>query len=105
MDPIESGYYTPAEGSAGGCVLTKDICASCYEDQGIMSVDDLIVKCNLGGKLPLKICRHCFDNDVTPSCSSKCITNIFQGTRQRKASKKRQMDQAVVSGQRSGRRH
>eukprot|EP00957_Ditylum_brightwellii_P182854 13928448-Ditylum_brightwellii.AAC.1 len=33
MDPIESEFYTPAEGSIGGCVLTKDICASCHEDQ------------------------------------------------------------------------
>eukprot|EP00957_Ditylum_brightwellii_P125736 9585443-Ditylum_brightwellii.AAC.1 len=32
MNPIESEYYTPAEGSADGCVLAEDICASCYED-------------------------------------------------------------------------
>eukprot|EP00957_Ditylum_brightwellii_P101850 7762526-Ditylum_brightwellii.AAC.1 len=33
MDPIESEYYTPAEGSAGERVLTEAVCASCYEDQ------------------------------------------------------------------------
>eukprot|EP00957_Ditylum_brightwellii_P006586 499544-Ditylum_brightwellii.AAC.1 len=102
MDPIESEYYTQAEGSAGGHVLTEDICASCYEDQGVMSVDDLIVKCNLGGKLPLEICKHCCDNGVTSPCSSKRRTNIIQGTCQRKASEKRQIDQAVVSVQRPG---
>eukprot|EP00957_Ditylum_brightwellii_P072427 5504025-Ditylum_brightwellii.AAC.1 len=64
-----------------------------------------IVKCNLGGKLPMKICKHCFDNGVTPPCSSKRRTNITQGTHQHKTSMKRQINKAVVSGQRSRHRN
>ena len=104
MDPIESQLYNPATGTKGGRIVTEDVCSLCYVKEDLISVDELIMKCDVGGKMPLTICKHCFDTGVVPPCSGARRKNVAQATRQSKAKKKRQLDEAVKKGRKKGRR-
>ena len=96
-DPVEVNYYNPNTGTKGGRIITKDICAICYINADIVSTDEMISNCNLGGKTPLPIFRGCYDAGVdTPFSDAR--KNIHQAQKQRKRSKKRQSNETVNSG-------
>mmetsp|Transcript_34568 Transcript_34568/g.72913 ORF Transcript_34568/g.72913 Transcript_34568/m.72913 type:complete len:80 (-) Transcript_34568:69-308(-) len=52
---------------------------------------------DVGGKIPLTICRGCLEADVEPPCSGK-RTNVRQATQEKKAAKKRKLDKTVNTG-------
>ena len=104
IDPIESQLYNPATGTKGGRIITDPVCSLCYVKEDLVPVDELIMKCNVGGKLPLTICKACFDTGVVPPCSGARKKNVVQATRQAKVTKKRQLNDAVRQGRRKSRR-
>lgn len=63
-DYIESQYCNPAAGLKGGRILTKDVCAICYDDEDIVTAEEIQNGCDIGGKDPLLFCRYCFDKKV-----------------------------------------
>lgn len=79
--------------------MTRPIFSICCETEDIVSVDELIKKYNLGGQVPLPICKSCSDRDVPPPCSGGRRRNVAQATRQNKKTKKRQLGDAVAKGQ------
>ena len=88
-----------------GRIITYPACSLCYAKEDLVPVDELIMKCNVGGRLPLTICKHCFDTGAVPPCSGAARKkNVVQATRQAKVTKKRQLDDAVKQGRMKGRR-
>ena len=81
----------------GGRIVTKDICAICYVNADIVSPEEMIANCDLGGKSPLPICRGCYDEGADPLFSG-ARKNVQQAKKQRKKSKKRLLNESVVSG-------
>ena len=55
-DYMESQYYNPKAGLKGGRLLTKDICAICYEAEDVVSINVIGASCNIGGKNTLPVC-------------------------------------------------
>ena len=44
--------------------MTEGICAICYEDEDIVSAEEVCDKRGVGGKNPLLACRYCFDVNI-----------------------------------------
>ena len=65
----ESDYYNPRTGTKGGRIVTEAICALCYVNDDLVTPNDIKKEKDLGGKIPLTICRGCFDSGVEPPCS------------------------------------
>ena len=57
-DYIESQYYNPKYGVKGNRIVTEDICAICYEDEDIVSAEEICDKRDVGGKNQLLVCRY-----------------------------------------------
>ena len=96
-DFIESQYYNPKLGVKGGRIVTKDICAVCYEDDDIVSEVEIRKKRNIGGKNPLLVCRYCFDKDFEIPCSGG-RTNEKEKKSQEKSPKRKGLEENVQSG-------
>ena len=69
----------------------------------MVASDELRTKFNLGGKMPLPICRGCFDDGVEPPCSGG-RKNVRQAEMQKKQQKKRQRKDAEQRGRRKSRK-
>ena len=104
---VESGHYarrqTRCGDIKGGRIMTKDICAVCYEDDDIVSEVEIRKKRNIGGKNPLLVCRYCFDKNFEIPCSGG-RTNEKEKKSQEKSSKRKGLEENVQSGRRKGRR-
>lgn len=102
-DYIEAHYYNPAEGIRGKRITTADICAICYEGGDMVSVDEIRSKIDVGDKIPLMVCRYCFEQKVEIPCSGG-RTNTIQKRRQKQHKKRKQLDKSVERGLRKGRK-
>jgi len=102
-DFIESQYYNPSSGVKGGRIVTKDICAICYETEEIVQIDEIRKKRDVGGKNPLLICRHCFNKNFEIPCSGGRV-NVKQKEAQAKTTKRKCLDKHTESGRRKGRK-
>ena len=69
----------------------------------MVSADEIRSKRDIGGKVPLMICRYCFDQKVEIPCSGGRI-NSSQKRRQKQQSKRKQLAKSIDSGRRKGRR-
>ena len=69
FDYVESQCYNSASGVKGGRIVTKDVCAICYETDNIVLANEIRQKRNMGGKNPLLVCRCCFDKNIEIPCS------------------------------------
>ena len=49
--------------------MTEDICAICYEREGIVQVDEIKKKQDMGGNNHLLVCGYCFDKKFEIPCS------------------------------------
>ena len=58
---------------------------------------------DVGGKNPLQACRYCFDS-ILKVPTSGGSSNTIQKKNQSQAKKKRQLEKAVASGRRKGRK-
>eukprot|EP00957_Ditylum_brightwellii_P184966 14086419-Ditylum_brightwellii.AAC.2 len=68
-DPTEANYYNPNTDSRGRRVIvTENICSICYADDDIVPIDEVRKQYNMGVKMPLPICRLCFDKGVKTPC-------------------------------------
>ena len=97
-DYIDSQYHMFATGSQGGKITAKDICAVCYNDNYLMKGNDIerSGRCT-GGKIPLHVCKRCFDlNAKLPISGEKVSKKV--SVKDKKISKKRQMNKLVASG-------
>ena len=101
---IESQYYNPSKNAvAGGRIITEHACAICYTLEDAVSVEEIKKKRTLGGKNPLPLCRYCFDSRLkVPTTAGS--SNKRQKKQQDDTEKKRQLESAVASGRRKGRR-
>ena len=66
---IESQYYNPSAGVKCGHIVTKDICAICYETERNVEADEIRKERDVGGKNPSLVFRHCFDKNFETPCS------------------------------------
>ena len=81
--------------------MTDDICSVCYEGEIDMVLpDEIMSKRNIGGKIPLTICRDCFDANLPIPSSGGRKTNVKQKKKQGQSKKRSQLDNAVQSGRR-----
>ena len=75
-EPVESYYYNPKKGATtGGRIRTTDICALCCSSDGLVSVDQIQNERDVGGKVPLPICRFCIDLNVKIPCMFSWATH------------------------------
>ena len=102
-DFVESQYYNTAAGLKGKRFVTKDICAICYENDDIISADEIRRNRDVGGKNPLLVCRFCFDTGVEIPCSGG-RTNSKQKRDQKQATKRKELDESVQAGRRKSRK-
>ena len=98
-DYVESQCYNSASGVKGGRIVTKDICASCYEIDNIVLANEIRQKRNVGVKNPLLVCRHCFDKNIETPCSGGRV-NAKQKKDQLQRAKKRKETEQVEKGRR-----
>ena len=49
--------------------MTKDICAICYGNADIVSIEEIKAKRNIDGKNTRLICRYCFESNAEIPCS------------------------------------
>ena len=103
--PIESDYYNPQTGTKGGRIVTKDICALCYVSDDLVSPNEIMKTRDIGGKVPLTICRGCYDSGVEPPCSAGRRKNVKQAKQQKKATKKRKHAEVALVGRRKVRKN
>ena len=103
--PIESDYYNPQTGTKGGRIVTKDICALCYVSDDLVAPNEIKKTVNIGGKIPLTICRGCLDSGVDPPCSAGRRKNVKQAKQQKMAAKKRKHAKVVLVGKRKARKN
>ena len=67
---IESQYYNQKYGVKANMIVTEDIYETCYEDEYIVSTEEICDKCDVGGRKQLLLCRYCFDMNIEITCSS-----------------------------------
>ena len=103
--PIEFDYYNPQTGTKGGRIVTKDICALCYVNDDLVSPNEIKKTVDIGGKIPLTICRGCLDSGLVPPCSAGGRKNVKQAKQQKKAAKKRKHAKVVLVGKRQARKN
>ena len=103
-DWIESAYYNPTAGLRGGRIVTEDICAICFGNDDIVSVEEIKRKRNIGGKRPLLICRHCFESNVEIPCSGGLVSTKEKKDQQ-KRQRTKQMEAHVERGRKKARRN
>ena len=53
-------------------IVTEYICEICYEDEDIVSAEEICDKCDVGVNNPLLVCRYCFDTNIYILCSGGC---------------------------------
>ena len=98
-EQIEAHYYDPKTGGRGGRLLTSGasvMCAICYVTDDIVPKEEIRRERDVGGKIPLPMCRGCFESGVKPPCSVGGRTNVKHATAQKKQQKKRrQMHQTA----------
>lgn len=63
----------------------------------IIPPEEIIENHDLSGKMPLPICRGCYEDGAEPPFSG-ARKNLQQAKNQKKKSKKRQSNEAVSSG-------
>ena len=95
-DFIESWYYTSSAGAL-------DICAICYERQGIFQADEICKKRDTGGKNLLLVCRYCFDKNFEIPCSGGRV-NVKQKKAQDEQTKRKSLDKQCRNGCRKERK-
>ena len=100
---IGSQYYNPSSGVKDRHIVTKNICAICYETEEIVQADEIHKKRDVRGKNPLLVCQHCFDKNFEIPCSSGQV-NMEQKEAQAKTTKKKCLDKYIESGRRKGRK-
>ena len=61
---INLQYYNPNAGIKGGRIVTVDICAIFFEDDDIVSQDEIKKNINVVGKRPLPIFRYCSNSNI-----------------------------------------
>ena len=83
--------------------MTEDICAICYERQGIVQADEICKKRDIGGKNPLLVCRYCFDKNFEISCSGGRV-NVKQKKAQDEQTKRKSLDRHCGNGHRKERK-
>ena len=77
--------------------MTEDICSVCYVDTDLVSANEIRSQLDLGGKTPLIMRQGCLDAGVNPHCSG-ARKNVKQAKQQKRAAKKRKLDDAVSLG-------
>ena len=82
-DYIDPQYYTPNSGSKGGRVVTVDIYDIWFEDDDIVSLDEIKNNIFFGGKQPFPICRYCFNSNIKVP-----VTNGVRNRRENKQQNK-----------------
>ena len=85
--------------------MTKDICALCYVNDDLVSPNEIKKTVDIGGKIPLTICRGCLDSGLKPPCSAGGRKNVKQAKQQKKAAKKRKHAKVVLVGKRQARKN
>ena len=100
---IDPQYYNPNAGTKGGRIVTVEICAIFFEDDDIVSRDEINNKKSVGGKRPLPICRYCFNSDIkVPVTNGVC--NRREKKQQNKGLQKKQSEHTVVRGKKKSRK-
>lgn len=56
-DPIESQYYCTS--SAGGRLVTTDVCCLCSDEEGLMKTEEIRKLPHVSVKNPLPVCPSC----------------------------------------------
>eukprot|EP00957_Ditylum_brightwellii_P101810 7759154-Ditylum_brightwellii.AAC.1 len=101
-DQIESQYYNK-DGIRGGQIITKSICDMYYSSHNIMPVEQIKANQDVGRKNPFPVCWECFNLKITLPTSGG-NSNKQEHKRQKKVSKKAQLQKAVSSGRRKQRK-
>ena len=76
-------------GINGKMIVTEDICAIWYEDEYIVSAEEICDKRGVGGNNPLFVCRDFFDMNIEIHCLGGC-TNQNQKKYQDNTTKRKQ---------------
>ena len=63
-DYIDYQYFNPKSGDKENRIVTEDICAIFYEDEGIVSAEETRDKRDAGENKPLLVCRYFFDMNI-----------------------------------------
>ena len=96
-DYIEPQYYNPNAGKRGGRIVTVYMCDICFEDDDIVSRDDIKNNKCFGGKRPLSICSYCFNSNIKVSVTNG-MCNLKEKKQQNKGVWKTQLGHRVASG-------
>jgi len=96
-EQIEAHYYDPKTGGRGGRLVpswASVMCAICYVTDDIVPKEEIRRERDVGGKIPLPMCRGCFESGVKPPCLG-ARTNVKHATAQKKQKKRRQLHQTA----------
>jgi hypothetical protein len=75
-------------------VLTKSMCAVCYESEGLVQKKEVLNSRSTGGKDVLPICRCCFEGGitiVTSSAASSSESEMQAGRREKRIRRHREI--------------
>mmetsp|Transcript_10352 Transcript_10352/g.17590 ORF Transcript_10352/g.17590 Transcript_10352/m.17590 type:complete len:132 (-) Transcript_10352:193-588(-) len=70
-EQIEAHFYDPKTGGRGGGLVASGasvMCVTCYVTDDIVPREEIRRERDLGGKIPLSMCRGCFEAGVKPPC-------------------------------------
>ena len=91
---VETQYFTFAKSRDD---WNADICCYCCNEDNLLSVDQIKIKFNIGGKQPLHICEYCSSLEIMPP-TTNASTNFVEKKAQHKNKKKQGQDEIVQLG-------
>eukprot|EP00978_Attheya_sp_CCMP212_P018140 scaffold49260_cov63-Attheya_sp.AAC.1 len=97
---VEPHYYSTND-TRGGRVLTKIVCAVCYESDGLVLKKEVLNSKSTGGRDVLPICHYCFEESgITVVASLAAAVNQKCKWKEEKKDKETRRNKAVAAGHR-----
>ena len=93
-DFVEIQYFTYARGSNDWPV---DICCYCCNTEDLLTVDEMKVAYDTGGRQPLRLCTYCSSLNIEPP-KTNASTSFIDKRAQQKTAKKQKRSNAVARG-------